>query len=219
MKNIWLVILALIIVVGGAWYFNQNYLSKVSPSALSGNSTSENNTNEVLVFIATDGQTKTVNLEGNIGALTKSISDWPNPVFSSDGQNQTLVEFSNAERNFGYSLYVANKNGADMKKIAQNDEEISSPRWSVDDSTIYYLQDKGGQIALMKVEIASGNPQEILRVDSFISDLIAIDGNNIAYLLRADTQSGTVGDIIIVSVDGKTKKVLTNGTKILGWIK
>lgn len=223
MKNIWLVILALLVVGGAAWYFNANYLNKVPSNALSentltGNSNSENNANEILVFVAPDGKIKTVNLEGKISAQDKPTNDWPNPIFSSNGQNQALVEFSNAEINFGYSLYVANKNGGDKKKIAQNEEEISSPRWSVDDLTIYYLQDNGDKIALMKAEIASGQPQEILRVDGFISDLIVIDGNHIAYLLRADDQSGTIGDIIVVSTDGKNKTVLTKGIKILGWL-
>ena len=32
MKNIWLIILALIVVGGAAWYFNKNYLAKIDSS-------------------------------------------------------------------------------------------------------------------------------------------------------------------------------------------
>jgi len=223
MKNIWWII-CLIIVGAGAWYFNQNYLSKVPGTTLKDINLAENQKatsedKEVLVFIAPDGKTKSVNLEGNIGVLTNPSVDWPNPVFSSDGQNQVQIDFSNAERDFGYSLYVADKNGANRKRIVKNHEAITSPCWSADNKSIYYIQAKSGQTAIMQIALESSEPKEVLSESGIIIDFVLIKDGKIAYLLHSDTRNDKIGDIIVADItDTKTKRILTKATKILGWL-
>jgi len=221
MKNIWWII-CLIAVGAGAWYFNQNYLSKV-PSTLEENNPVANpvastTDKEVLVFVGPDGKTKTINLEKNIGTLEKPISAWPNPAISSDGQKQALVEFSNAERDFGYSLFTADKDKANKKRITQNDEAITLPRWSEDGRSIYYLQAKGGRTALMQIALEASVPKEILSENGVIIDFVLVKDDIIAYLLLSDTQNSLIGDIIIADKNTKTKQILTKATKILGWL-
>lgn len=314
MKNIWLVILALVVVGGAAWYFNKNFLDKTSPNLSPATPTQtdvsgmkltaeklivENTSGQVKVIndittagiinklfsdesikiskigtlaiktrevpiITPDGSLTAVKLDGSgkTETLIKSLGTPSDFALSADGKSVCFVSYSNAERNIGYSLNVANRTGENLSDLVRIEQAITDPVWIADGKSIYYLQDNPDNTAIMKIALADGKAQEIYTTEDNIYSLgissekiifsqgvegeiqsaiytiegtedpkqiltenaiiyyptISGDSINIAYLTSGEATDAPAGDIIVASADGQTKKVLTKGIKILGFL-
>jgi len=72
--------------------------------------------------IATDGS-------GTSSELLADVGDTP-PAISSDGAKLALVQFSNAERSFGFTLIVRSLDGNTQESIASSSSSITLPRWN-----------------------------------------------------------------------------------------
>ncbi len=200
-----------------------------------------------------------VKLDGS--GKSEALGNQTTASFSPDAKRISFINFSNAERNFGYSLFVEDINGENSKKLATSPVQMRNPVWGEADQ-LYYLQESEDKTAIMKVSTSvdepqkiydtteniyslgfsggkivfsqgpsgakqsvifimtdSGESQKILLEDGIIYDpVISGDGLNVAYLKSAAAGDEPSGDIFLASLDGKNKKTLTKGIKILGWL-
>lgn len=95
------------------------------------------------------------------------------PVISPDGQHIAYVQFSNAEVDYGYNLYLLNLASLKINKIITTPNPISLLSWSPDNSSIAYcVQDKSNKVYLKSVNIASN---KITALYTSSNDIVTLD--------------------------------------------
>lgn len=108
--------------------------SQGQTSLLALTSTNKNDTLANLYLISLDGK-------GQMTEIAKDFStnEPPLPVISPDNQKIAYVNFSNAEADYGYSLYTMNIDGTNKRKITTEAQEISLLLWHQNSQSIIYL--------------------------------------------------------------------------------
>ncbi|MBM2820769.1 MAG: hypothetical protein HW405_529 [Candidatus Berkelbacteria bacterium] len=119
------------------------------------------------------------------------------------------INFSNVEENYGYTLYVENKDGNLKKQIYNSSSEIKSPSWDPDSKKIVYsvMTETAGK--LKKTTISSKNTQDILSLDNKMIDSCFWQKNG--QVVYSDRKIGANnGDIGIIDTDTNKIRNLTS---------
>lgn len=102
------------------------------------------------------------------GSGTKALlieqfaSPWP-PVYSPDGTKIAYVFFSNAERDAGFFLVIANRDGSNKRELVRETQAITQPVFSPDGSEIGYFRtgSESGSGSIMAVKVGGGEPRQL----------------------------------------------------------
>lgn len=70
------------------------------------------------------------------------ISDEVAPQLSPSGKEAVLITFSNAERDFGYTLALTTANGTYISNIVNSSRKITSVSWKNDEYLVYSLENE-----------------------------------------------------------------------------
>lgn len=122
------------------------------------------------------------------------------PVISPDGENIAYVLFSNAEMEYGFSLYIMNSNGENKVKIDTDSTMISNPVYDQDVKNIAYL--KNNEIISSNLDGSEKNTIYELNTND---QLMSINWNNEKNILLVIKNNNTK----IVSVNPQTKQSKT----------
>jgi len=130
---------------------------------------------EVLVIVnknpaANSGKLVVINLE--TGQKTTLLDEFSVPIswsVSPDGSKIALVKFSNIEEEYGYTLYLATREGKIEKKLFNSSSEIKSPSWNQLANQIAFTSTEGLESRLQVVDLSSN---EISLIKSFSKETI-----------------------------------------------
>lgn len=157
-----------------------------------------------LYTIALDGSgTKTL-------LIDQFASPWP-PVYSPDGNKIAYVFFSNAERESGFFLVVANRDGSNKRELVREDQAITQPVFSPDGTEIGYFRtgSDSGSGSIMGVKITGGEPRELATYTGRVPyDLAWGKGTLLAFV----DGTGDAASLYEIATNGQDPTQLTTPT-------
>lgn len=164
-----------------------------------------------------------VNFEdlGKITTILDTISESNEFALSPDGQSYVFVKFSNAERDFGYSLNLMNTKSSSVQQLFKYDQSIENLKW-IDQQTIMFTKDNNDICSynIMTNEendIFTANNEDVIFDFSLNNDMILLsqgsvsDTGSAVYTMDKNgkninkiytEKSGTIYDLTL-SPDGK----------------
>mgnify|MGYP001053258680 CR=1 FL=1 len=84
-----------------------------------------------------------------------------NPSLSSDNKKLTVISFSNADPNYGFSLKIKNLSEETEKIIYTNTSGILYPHWLTNNELVF-VQEQDNQTQLLKIDISSRQTTPLL---------------------------------------------------------
>lgn len=157
---------------------------------------------------ATSGKLVVINVEN--GQNTTLLDEFSVPIYwsiSPDGAKIALVKFSNIEEEYGYTLYLAGREGKIEKKLFNSSSEIKSPSWNQAASKIAFTSFKDLESQLQVLDLASGKVSTIKSFSEITIDSLNFQDQKIIF---SKMEFGAkIGEIDLIDPDG------TNMSKIL----
>lgn len=150
-----------------------------------------------LAVINLDSSKKEIIRESYSIPLTWSLSN--------DGQKIAYTTFSNIEDNYGYTLYLQNRDGSSTRELTNSSSEIKNPIWNNNDLKIAFIQIEGTKSFLKAIDIDNLKIKEIISFDNKIIDWVSWSEDNLVYSLRQLNQDNN-GQIGIINQDGNNLK-------------
>jgi Tol biopolymer transport system component len=157
-----------------------------------------------LVSVGTDGKADKKILAHDIFTVNP-------PVLAPDQNKIAITSFSNAEANFGFSLFIQNLDGSNKRKIAQAKTNILSPSFSSDSTKLAYVINRGKQGS--KIEVYSLNEssaQTVLVTPKIITSIGWLNDNLVASMSPAGTATANQSELYEIRLPGATLKQLTD---------
>lgn len=257
-KKSWLLILVLVAVGVGAWFFNRNFidiskpLTIISPTPTvtekvtdgnldQGQLLLETNVNNALSVIGLKqtGQSKTLfsdkaetnklkylgtfsnpqNIVAILGSQLVNVKldgastyDILNKDFGAidfalcpDQSKLAYVTFSNAERDYGFSLNIGDKSGQNSKVVVQNSESIRNLIWN-DNSKLIFLEDKNN--ASTNIELLDLNTNKVTDLYTTNDVIYSLTYSNSKIVLSQGSSDSGVSSIIMIDSNGQNKKTI-----------
>ena len=129
---------------------------------------------------------------------------------SNDGRLLAYVSSASGRPN----LWVMNVDGTGARQLIKSDDRQSVARFTHDDSTLVYSQDKGGNeySDIYAVPVSGGEPRNLTKtddVDETVADF-SPDGATLAIEVKQKSQPAT--DLAVMSWPGGTVRQLTHET-------
>ncbi len=124
--------------------------------------------NPILLALTSSSRTDSIgnlyqiSMDGK-GTMTLIANDFatnepPLPIISPNSLKIAYVIFSNAEADYGYSLYTMSLDGTNKRKIAGETESITSLAWSPDSQAIVYVKEsQDNKTEIKRVNLTSQN--------------------------------------------------------------
>jgi dipeptidyl aminopeptidase/acylaminoacyl peptidase len=127
---------------------------------------------------------------------------------SNDGRMLAFISSASGRPN----LWVMNVDGTGARQLIKSEDRQSVARFTHDDSTLVYSQDKGGNeySDIYAVAVSGGEPRNLTHTDD-VSETVAEvspDGTMLAIELKQKSQSAT--DLAVMSWPGGAVKQLTH---------
>ena len=123
---------------------------------------------------------------------------------SPNGQKIGYTRFSNVEEDYGYTLYVEEKNGQKRRTLENRESEINSLVWGPSGEQIAYAAITGTKAEIIIIEVASGDKKSIAKESDKIIDTISWENDQIFFSLRG--LSAESGEIYKIVSDGKNQE-------------
>lgn len=192
-----------------------------------------------LVAIKVDGS-------GKKETLIKAFGTPDTFVPSPDGKMIASVVFSNAERDYGFTLNGMGRTGENQKALLENEEEIGNLTWNADGSKLYFSVTKGGSTEIQAMDFKSGSINTVYKTNAAISS-VSFSREKILVSQGLDILDVTTGvsqklfstsvaikspqiskdnkniiylknqDLYITDVNGKDEVKLATNVKIFSW--
>ncbi len=255
MKNLFFLVLVLLAIGVGAWFFNQKYLTQTSdkPTQITNSDTVisgkilaqiKTGTRTDIISFNTDSKNKVLFTDQDEKQKISKVAsinsgDKVLPVimgdqlfkiwldgsgkkellqssfgaqdfgFSPDGKKIATISFSNAEKNYGYSLSISSIDGSTTKELVHSSDIIRELAW-LDNSTIIYIQDKGETVTILaRVNIDSGKTQVIYTTDQ---EIYNFNLNHDKIVLSQGGNGPTKSSILKIDLNGKNSETLYSDT-------
>ncbi len=148
-----------------------------------------------LYLIASDGS-------GNKEKIVDEFASPQPPIISSDEEKIAYILFSNAEMEYGFSLYAMSKNGENKVKIDTSSSMISNPVFDQNSKNIAYLKDN--EIIISDIDGAkkntiytldNGNQLESINWDIETNILISVNNSTETEIINIDPTNGDTKSI------------------------
>lgn len=163
-------------------------------------------THEVLAVTASNKLVQ-INLDKpEMKTLRDSFSRPETLNISEDAEKVVYSRFSNVEENYGYTLYLEDKNGQNKKTIANSEQELRSPAWSRDMAKIAYTTSLGTEAQLIIYNLNSSETTTIARFNDRIIDSIGWGQDVIYFAIR--NIGAKAGEIIKIDALGQGKETI-----------
>jgi hypothetical protein len=149
----------------------------------------------------------TVKLDGSAvkQSLAQFTLDTPDVALSPDGKLISYITFSNVEKEYGFTLRVTNLDGTNMQAVFRSPYLLSSPVWAGDQKSIYYVENDGTNISIVKNLISTGQEQKIYTTADNIGSLRVL-GDKIIFSQNPYEKNQST--IYLMTDSGKPQKVL-----------
>ena len=126
--------------------------------------------NSILALMGPKGDAPTAALysisldgKGNKTKLQNEVTTLTSPSLSPDGKNISLIEFSNAEKDFGYSVISENLDGTDKKIVYKNPSPLSFLTFKQDGAKLAVVKTTQSGSEIIIVNLADLKPQTIYK--------------------------------------------------------
>jgi dipeptidyl aminopeptidase/acylaminoacyl peptidase len=88
------------------------------------------------------------------------------PVVSSDGQKITFtVRLANIkDNNYATQIWVMDKDGSNLKQLTSHSSSSTSPAFSPDGATLYFLSNRSGSNQIWRISLSGGDAQQVSNV-------------------------------------------------------
>ncbi|MFA6493189.1 MAG: hypothetical protein WCV58_03565 [Patescibacteria group bacterium] len=128
---------------------------------------------------------------------------------SQDGQKIVYTKFSNIEESYGYTLYLENRDGLNLRELTRNDSEIRLPAWNKDSTKIAFVQNSGVNSKLSVVNVDSTEVEEVKSFENQIIDSVSWSGDKLILSVRS-LDNTKEGMIEIINLNGKNLEKVTD---------
>lgn len=160
-------------------------------------------TARILGLISLDGSGKITELLDNFGSTEA-------PILSPDGKKVAYIVFSNADPDYGYSLFIMNTDGSNKRRLVRKETLLTSPAFRPDGQRLAYLSDTGDGMAIEVIDTDGGTAATTI---SQFSNAILYDlswGSRLIFgkRPREDSQANE-GEIYTLSENGSGLARLT----------
>lgn len=141
------------------------------------------------------------------GAVALALAALPLAAQPDDDSTRLLraPDLSDDHLVFMYAgdLWLADRDGADPRRLTTHPAEETRPRFSPDGSKIAFQAEYDGQIDVYVIDVAGGQPTRLTwhPADDEIVDW-APDGSAVAFVSDRETDHGRSGQLYQVSIDG-----------------
>jgi len=137
--------------------------------------------------------------DGGVKQLTKTGAINRHPLPSPDGARIAWLAADSKPQTYAVrSLYVMNADGTRAKPLAGAlDRDVTSPQWSSDSRTVYFLADDRGATRIYAGR-ADGSTRAVTSAPARLRDLTLAD-NGHAVVVRSSATEG--GDVVTLAVD------------------
>ena len=173
---------------------------------------------EVLAVVSKDNSGSrlvAINLDDAKQKVLKELFAMPvNLSISSDGEWFTYTKFSNVEDQYGYTLFLEQKNGPKIEEVVNSSSEIIFPGWDNSSKTIYYGKTSGTNTEIIGYNIESKKSRTVFSTEEIV-DWISPAGSDKLVLSQRKIGENSTGEINSIDIDGQNLKTLVkfNGGK------
>lgn len=122
-------------------------------------------------------------------------------AISPDQKKIAFIAFSNAEKDYGYSVNLINANGENLEKIYNSSSELSTITWS--NNKLFFIKTLEKGSSLTTITLTGKETQDIYTTSQEIIDFSI--GNNI---LISETNDKKTSKIYSINFNGKNKKFI-----------
>lgn len=128
------------------------------------------------------------------------------PTLSPDGQKITSLSFSNAEADFGFTLFVQNLDGSNRQIIQKAETNFISPAFNHDQDKLAYIINQGEVGSLIEIsDLKAGNIEPVHTAKDIVTDLAWQNDNLIASISPPGV--ATANSAELWKIDVATKKL------------
>ena len=160
-----------------------------------------------LALIALDGTGKNQILNQNFNAQDLSLSP--------SGEKIASISFSNAEKDYGYSLNISDKTGQNTKTIFRSNKILSSPVWLDDKKLVFIKAQIDDKTTLAQIDIATGDQTDLYSV-GINENLYDLNFSNEKLLISLGTTDASSSSLYQLDPTGKNpKKLYTEDSGII----
>jgi Tol biopolymer transport system component len=136
------------------------------------------------------------------------------PVIDPQGVKIAYVIFSNAEADYGYSLFVMDTDGANRGRIVRAEGLVGNPSISLDGSRIAYTVETNSGTELAVSDISGKNAKTILTLSGETIYSVSWGKDLIAYATMPKKEtSANEGEIWTIDSDGSGKTQVTKNDR------
>lgn len=165
-----------------------------------------NPTSAQLVAISSDGQAQKKVLFGNLSSANP-------PVISPQKDKLVLTNFSNAEKDFGFAMFIQNLDSSNKRLVATSSTNIFSPQFSDDQKKLAYIINQGEAGSKINVyDILSFDTLTALESEKVVTNLAWQGDNLILALSPLGTATANQSELYLLDLTTKVIKQLTDNT-------
>ena len=149
-----------------------------------------------------------VKLDGSSGkqSLAEFTADSPDVALSPDGKLISYITFSNVEKEYGFTLKVADRNGKNLKQILTSPYLLSNPVWATDQKSVYYVENNGSNISIVKTQLETAKEQKIYTTGENIGSLRVMFGQ---ILFSKNPEDKNESTLFAMTETSPAKSILT----------
>lgn len=164
----------------------------------------------VLALVPTDGS-------GKIRTLLENFGSSEIPIPSPDGKAIAYIVFSNAESDYGYSLFVMNNDGSNKRRILRSETMLQYPAFNSEGTKIAYITESANGTTIHMIEVDGKTEARTLAdfPNETVYDLFW--GEDLVFGKRPkDDSSANKGEIYKLAQNGSSRTKLTNNDQYDG---
>lgn len=162
--------------------------------------------NELFVVASESNNLDAIALDGSgkFKELVKSFGIPNDFKPSPDGKLVALTNFSNAERDYGFTLSGMDRDGSNAHELIKNEQEIGNLVWGGDASKIYYTLVKNGSTEIGSFDLKTGKQATLYTTDKSIQSL-SYSQDKLYYSQSSSNAGGS--QVFELSATGESKKL------------
>lgn len=174
-------------------------------------------TQEILVWIKAEdaiGQLATIKIKdgGKYEVIADNFSQKNALDISPDGKFISYVSFSNAESDYGYSLYQMSKDGSNKRKIISSESEIKNISYNKEGNKLAYSQNIDDKFNIFIIGTAGDEASSIYKSTNPIVSISWNENEKIVFTEGLDNRLGK-GAILSLDADGKNLSKISETLK------
>lgn len=149
-----------------------------------------------------------VKLDGssNKESLAQFTADPPEVALSPDGKSISYITFSNVEKEYGFTLNVADRNGKNLRQILRSPYLLSNPVWAEDEKYVYYVENNGSDVSIVKTSLETAKEQKIYTTSENIGSLRVMFGQ---ILFSQNPEDKNQSTLFAMTETSQAKSILT----------